>query len=52
MSDAPVGWAELLVAPLGPEPAPETSLAALLCLAPPLEGPVGGRAARPLGPEP
>ena len=33
MSDAVFGWTELLAAPLGAEPAPEASLATLLCLA-------------------
>jgi hypothetical protein len=32
MSDAPAGWTELLVAPLGEEPTEDTSFARLLCL--------------------
>jgi hypothetical protein len=37
MSDAPVGWAELLAAPLGKEPIVETPLATLPCLRAPPE---------------
>jgi hypothetical protein len=52
MSDAPVGWAELLAAPLGTEPLVETPLATLPCLRAPPEAwtTVAGR--RPIGAEP
>jgi len=32
MSDVPVGWAEILATPLGPEPCDDTPLAALPAL--------------------